>query len=136
MPGRHRRPSDRPDRHFGSGARLLGRALGHLFLLRGARVLLLRAPYETRSGGSRLASSSIANFESRRLIRWIDANHARQSIQGTSLLWRSDRFGRKVVPTMSVGVRATWLRCWPSAVLRFALHQRPVRHRGLTEFTL
>jgi hypothetical protein len=48
---------------------------------------------------------SIANFE-RRLIRWIDANHARQSIQGTSLLWRGDPFGRAVVSTISVGVRA------------------------------
>ena len=50
------------------------------------------------------SSGSVANFGSRRLIRWIDANHAGQSIQRTSLLWRGDPFGRAMVSTISAGV--------------------------------
>src|SRR5215831_5013344 len=46
---------------------------------------------------------SIANFGRCRLIGWKDANHAGQSIQRTSLLWRGDPFGRAVVPTISPG---------------------------------
>jgi hypothetical protein len=49
---------------------------------------------------------SIANFGRRRLIRWIDANHAGQSIQRRSLLGRGDPFGRAVVPAISAGLRA------------------------------
>jgi serine/threonine protein kinase len=53
-----------------------------------------------------VGEGSIANFGRRRLIRWIHANHAGQSIQRTSLLWRGDPFGRAVVSTISAGVRA------------------------------
>jgi hypothetical protein len=62
--------------------------------------------YNVESVRPNTSAGSIASFGRRWLIRRIDANHAAQSVQRTSLRWRGDPFGCAMVTTIPVSVGA------------------------------